>query len=160
MVRNFEAHTFTVWCFEKFCVTTFTNQGSVPVATDIKEAFLDLNFHSSWAIHENHKHCKPRKFFAIQYPPCVAYLCQLCQVNESTETLGLLQLDYTQHIVASCIILLNRPNGLTMTHLIKTRVLLIETITVFAIQHAVTTCMHMFVYVHTNIHNLNHVLNT
>jgi len=97
MVRNFEAHTFTVWCFEKFRVTTFTNQGSVPVATDIKEAFLDLNFHSSWAIRENHKHCKPRKFFAIQYPPCVAYLCQLCQVNESTETLGLLQLDYTQH---------------------------------------------------------------
>lgn len=37
MARNFEAHTFTVWCFEKFRVTTFTNQGPVPVATDIKK---------------------------------------------------------------------------------------------------------------------------
>lgn len=56
-------------------------------------------------------------FFAIQHPS-LCYLCQLCQVNESTETLGLLQLDYTQHIVASCIILLNRHNCLTTTHLI------------------------------------------
>lgn len=46
-----------------------------------------------------------KKFLPYSTLPCVAYLCQLCQVNESTETLGLLQLDYTQYIVASCIIL-------------------------------------------------------